>query len=84
MVALSLLRIGLCQDGHLATARRDTLQSSRPVAGAKDDGVVGHPRGAAQRRIEARNGDRRAPRQRDFHECVGAVRCTRLIDHRGK
>ena len=81
MVGFSTFRVGPCQDGHLAAARRDTLQSRRPVGRGEHDRVVVQPRRAAQRRIDSGNGDRRAPGQRHSHQHV-AVRVRRPIDCR--
>ena len=73
MVGFSALLVGPCQDGHLAAARRDTLQSRCPIGGGEHDRVVVQPRRAAHRPIDLGNGDRRPPRQRHSHERV-AVR----------
>ena len=61
MVGFSAFLVGPCQDGHLAAARRDTLQSRRPIGRGEHDRVVVQPRHAAHRPIDLGNGDRRPP-----------------------
>ena len=79
MVGFSVLRVGPRQDGHLAAARRDTLQSRRPVGGGEHDRVVVQPRRAAHRPHRPGQRDRRAPRQRHSHQRVAAIDVRRRL-----
>ena len=53
MVGFSAFMVGPGQDGHLAAARRDTLQSRRPIGRGKHDRVLVQPRQAAHRPIDS-------------------------------